>query len=265
MHDWGEGMKFKWVTCLLLVVVLLTYPVFAHSGRTDANGGHYDTSTGEYHYHHGYPPHQHYDMNGDGIVDCPYEFDDQTGVNSGASSSGEKQKTNTAAVSVPENSEKDKGGSSWLKIMLSILAYPAGFCAFAFVISLPGIIQDRKKYKIEKALYTSQYSGKRMEQLVSIPYGASIGTDGLPQSTVAGGKWGLEYTFYVTKSGHAYHRKCGCSGAQQPVNAYDLKRYSMYGRYKGFKPCGRCKPVVPDLGWVDQYKEIERIRKKYKI
>ena len=41
----------------------------AHSGGTDSNGGHYDRSTGEYHYHHGYPAHQH--INGV----CPYEDD----------------------------------------------------------------------------------------------------------------------------------------------------------------------------------------------
>ena len=26
--------------------------LFAHSGRTDSKGGHYDTKTGEYHFHH---------------------------------------------------------------------------------------------------------------------------------------------------------------------------------------------------------------------
>lgn len=41
--------------------------VFAHSGRTDSSGGHYNHSTGEYHYHHGYPAHQH-----TGGA-CPYE------------------------------------------------------------------------------------------------------------------------------------------------------------------------------------------------
>lgn len=57
--------------------------VFAHSGRTDANGGHYNRSTGEYHYHHGYSAHSHYDMDGDGYLDCPYAFDDKTNHGSG--------------------------------------------------------------------------------------------------------------------------------------------------------------------------------------
>lgn len=52
---------------VFICLVLCSFPVFAHSGRTDANGGHYDRSTGEYHYHHGYSAHQH-----PGGV-CPYE------------------------------------------------------------------------------------------------------------------------------------------------------------------------------------------------
>lgn len=66
----------------LFLLLLLCFPAVsaAHPGRTDADGGHYDRSTGEYHYHHGYPAHQHTD----GI--CPYDYDDQTGSNSGSSS-----------------------------------------------------------------------------------------------------------------------------------------------------------------------------------
>lgn len=66
------------ISCLLLAFTCAS----AHSGRTDAAGGHWDSSAGEYHYHHGYPAHQHTG----GI--CPYDYDDQTGANSGAPSSG---------------------------------------------------------------------------------------------------------------------------------------------------------------------------------
>ena len=52
---------------IIFIVLLINIPiVYGHSGRTDANGGHYNRSTGEYHYHHGYPAHQHYN----GV--CPY-------------------------------------------------------------------------------------------------------------------------------------------------------------------------------------------------
>ena len=51
----------------LLIIVIVFIPTDAHSGGTDANGGHWDHSTGEYHYHHGKPAHQHTN----GI--CPYD------------------------------------------------------------------------------------------------------------------------------------------------------------------------------------------------
>lgn len=53
------------------IVALSLIPAFAHSGRTDSKGGHYDRSTGKYHYHHGYSAHQH----PNGV--CPYEDDEE--------------------------------------------------------------------------------------------------------------------------------------------------------------------------------------------
>ena len=39
-------------TCIILICACPLYDtVNAHSGRTDANGGHYNRKTGEYHYH----------------------------------------------------------------------------------------------------------------------------------------------------------------------------------------------------------------------
>lgn len=67
------------VTALMLACLLLCTVAFAHGGSTDSKGGHTDRSTGEYHYHHGYPAHDHEN----GV--CPYDFDDKTGQNSGTS------------------------------------------------------------------------------------------------------------------------------------------------------------------------------------
>jgi hypothetical protein len=52
---------------------------FAHSGRTDGKGGHHDNINGGYHYHHGYPAHDH--PNGT----CPYK--------EGLRENGQKQTT----------------------------------------------------------------------------------------------------------------------------------------------------------------------------
>lgn len=87
---------------IILSLLLLTVPsASAHPGRTDSSGGHTDRSTGEYHYHHGYEEHQHYDMNGDGIKDCPYDFKDKTGSSSGSSSSSSGKSKATTSTSPP--------------------------------------------------------------------------------------------------------------------------------------------------------------------
>lgn len=64
----------KLLSLILCAVAIFSIPiiVFAHPGRTDEYGGHYNWKTGEYHYHHGYPAHQHIDGY------CPYDYDDQT-------------------------------------------------------------------------------------------------------------------------------------------------------------------------------------------
>lgn len=58
----------KKIVLLFVLFISIVSISFAHSGRTDSSGGHYNRSTGEYHYHHGYSSHQH---NADGS--CPYE------------------------------------------------------------------------------------------------------------------------------------------------------------------------------------------------
>lgn len=86
--------------CMALAV---TGSAFAHPGRTDSQGGHTDRSTGEYHYHHGYPAHQHEDRDGNGIKEyCPYNFNDKTGANSGTSSSRTTVTPATTPASVPK-------------------------------------------------------------------------------------------------------------------------------------------------------------------
>ena len=69
---------------MLLCVALLTTVASAHSGRTDSNGGHYDRSTGSYHYHHGYSAHQH----PNGV--CPYANNQRTNNSNSSVTSADK-------------------------------------------------------------------------------------------------------------------------------------------------------------------------------
>lgn len=97
-------MKAKRLALVLfafaILIPFLTLSANAHPGRTDSDGGHTDQSTGEYHYHHGYEAHSHYDIDGDGIIDCPYDFDDQThesGKKSGSEITTQASKSNDGA------------------------------------------------------------------------------------------------------------------------------------------------------------------------
>lgn len=69
-------MKKKIIAVLMMMSLLFAPASYAHSGRTDAYGGHHDyknvSGLGDYHYHHGYGPHLH-----PGGV-CPYESGSST-------------------------------------------------------------------------------------------------------------------------------------------------------------------------------------------
>ena len=87
----------------IIILHSVTFEVKAHPGRTDSSGGHTNRSTGEYHYHHGYSAHDHYDMDGDGIIDCPYDFVDKTDHSSRSSN----RTTPTIKPTEPDVVEED--------------------------------------------------------------------------------------------------------------------------------------------------------------
>lgn len=93
----------KYACAIVLVILLFTITISAHSGKTDSYGGHYDNSSGEYHYHHGYPAHDHYDMDGDGDIDCPYDFKDNTSHSNSSKNNNKSETNKPEANSKPSN------------------------------------------------------------------------------------------------------------------------------------------------------------------
>ena len=91
-----------------LLLFLFPAASLAHSGRTDSSGGHYDRSTGEYHYHHGYPAHQH-----PGGV-CPYSSASPSGSSGSSGSSSSSGNSNiSSSISYYDKGYEDgfKAGS----------------------------------------------------------------------------------------------------------------------------------------------------------
>lgn len=152
------------VKLLIALAICLQLPVIAlaHPGRTDSSGGHTDHDSGEYHYHHGYPAHGHYDMDGDGTVDCPYKFDDKTGSSSNETKSFHdeleeeleklrKEKQNSTQLSASENTPASGKTTKtfWDKIPenLLVIMIPIGFYS---IFLIPGLISMAYKKLFKK-------------------------------------------------------------------------------------------------------------------
>ena len=326
-------MKLKYLI-LLLVCFLLPVTASAHPGGTDANGGHTDRETGDYHYHHGYEAHYH-----TGGV-CPFAFDDQTGSNSGEPSqssdsvpkeapdvewveiangwwhnpdldqwrdpegniyteleyyeafgytyhedigiwtgpdgiinedgifqsydeiaaeieAGEPEhgdlETEEQAISSDLPSQETPPVLEWIAIALPVfffLVYPV-FCIVKMIVDHFIEKKAQKKAFAEKqAHYQSLYGGKTKDEVArmcGMPDMVSLGEDGLP----------MELTFFVSKSGKAFHRSASCNMyATIPCHALHLGERI---------PCSRCRPVRPDLSWYDAYRTALYNIKTYQV
>lgn len=128
--------------CLCLSVV-----VSAHPGSTHPDGGHFNRSTGEYHYHHGYPAHEHSDMDGDGNLDCPYLFDDKTNSlgNEIESPSNKTETSSNKTESSKDDTEPVKNGNSKNKKDYTLLLTFISCIAIYGLPMLASVIQQRLK------------------------------------------------------------------------------------------------------------------------
>lgn len=140
--------------------------MYAHPGRTDSRGGHYNRSTGEYHYHHGYPAHQH----PDGV--CPYDFDDRTGHSSGSSNKisrdqepdlnsqlkNAQAKLNTVTMQLNSANEDLKKTQRYLGYAIAIFS-ALGIPAVWFLYHS---IKDNKKHASD--LQALQETNKRLQE-----------------------------------------------------------------------------------------------------
>ncbi len=145
-------IKSKLTISIILVSFFLsifTINSFAHSGRTDASGGHRDNKNrsglGSYHYHHGYGPHLH--PNGE----CPY---------------APKQETQTLKEEIPEPTIKEV---SYLKITSDDITLEVG-----------------KTYSLSVTLLPEDATDKLVTWSSSDPETASVNNSGVVTAKKAG-------------------------------------------------------------------------------
>lgn len=159
--------RFLFVLLAAFIATLFIITSFAHGGRTDSQGGHFDRDTGDYHYHHGYPAHDHYDMDGDGDKDCPYGDYDNTKNNQGGVAKIEKDKTehNKEAAATTKKEAPDKDASNTFDIgeFLGIILSSAfiSFMITPFIVVLITSIFKKRLNSISektgKGIYVAVY------------------------------------------------------------------------------------------------------------
>lgn len=119
--------KIKIILLVLLMVLTMSSLLYAHQGRTDSNGGHYNRNTGEYHYHHGYPAHQH----PNGI--CPYNTNhNNTNItkNNDYDNTTSSNQSDTSSKNITDSSDKY---SIEEFIAYSIMALVFGFPTYVVI------------------------------------------------------------------------------------------------------------------------------------
>lgn len=246
---------------LFSIFVLSCSLAFAHPGDTDANGGHYDRSTGEYHYHHGYSAHQHTN----GV--CPYDFDDKTGQNSGTPST--KKHTTAPRVTSTPRPSSTKSKSSFIKNLFSNpFTYIIGgiiisFCVISITASMEKKERERKEelariaFEKEKQELRVFYSSHTLREVCSIPDNIVIRKElyyrhetfvPYERDIPDGCTYGASIDVYL--STNCYHKKtCYHVRHRHAENAYIIPR-------NYFSACGLCKPPpLPSMTW---YKSLHQ-------
>ena len=296
-------MRFRTLVTMLLTVTTFISISHAHPGRTDSKGGHYNRSTGEYHYHHGYSAHQH--TNGE----CPYDFDDRTGWNSGSSSSG-SGKPQTVTTIKPVSSEAEpsvsKGDPINIWVILRILFWgavctignwdtrrkrkpPTLLSSEPLPLNEPDAAAKEAEFQARRLAQEQHLKEMRHRQELrreeerrqqeqqyeearafALNYYAGKTTKecaGMPDRFEMGTDR-LPREIGSARWGSTFTFYTSPSG-----RSYHCKRgcssaklpIHAYHCAKSKNPCKRCNPVLPDMSWYDRYWVVVEDKKKFGI
>lgn len=279
--------KWKWIA-LVLAATLCIGSASAHPGRTDANGGHYNHSTGEYHYHHGYPAHQHID----GV--CPYDYDDRTGWNSGSSGQekglyyldGTPVERKNETKPEPEPKKSQTGGliAFWAAVfiffvwpMLSAIAEGISWYREKRNQKTPPampelkpakpkpvqppmrtISKEEREHMIQADAYREMCGGRSIREMAEVPENVYFDTFDRP-NTLNRDPPNDPFFVYVTKNGASYHlRTCRLAKTASPMNICQAMA-------EGKQPCKLCRPMEKLPDFAVRYRELKRIQREYGV
>ena len=229
---------------LIVLIIILTSSsviVFAHPGSLDSNGGHYNRTRGEYHYHDGL-------NTGSGSS----KIDKNTEYNNNAINTYQ----NNAIRDTDNTSSTDAISRDFSFVFWSGLIV---FIAIKYILYKINILKEKKKLKQEfennRQKYYELYANKNPLSLCNCPAGSFI-KNGLP-ATEGNSAYGL-YTVYTAYNATVYHINPKCNNS--------IKSEGNIATSKSLRPCKKCvKKSMPDCRWFFEYKKIIAIKRKYDI
>ena len=235
----------KRLCVFILVFCLGSSFALAHPGRTDSNGGHWDRSTGEYHYHDGSSAGKNRESNS-------YSYTYSTPLPWQEIERYSSYSTQTEKPVAVKKAKTDDLGS--IIEFIVCVVFLGGFVA----IKVYTWVDDRKVSKeiearreeqrqlqeIEDNRLRAFYQSHSLRDLSNMPKNTEIGNDGLPK-IIGSVKWGAYYTRYSSSKGTRFHSS-ECRHGILPYHVLHCK---------GKSPCSVCNPEpIPDLSWYDLYK-----------
>ncbi len=294
--------KRQWIA-LGMAALLCLGSASAHSGRTDANGGHHVTATGEYHYHHGYPAHQH-----PGGV-CPYTTNRQDSqsytTDSAADESDRKDTPSTTYTRPSQPSSSSKADETrkleaekrqfWKNVLLCVLGFV--FIVWPFLAIAGDMLRRRQKRNAlppkrsdTPALPPQAPAPKpqpiqpvcrtiskteidrmiRADAYREMCGGRSIWEmAGVPDG-VYFDQWGLPHTSEATPEEDPFFVYVTPSGESYHLRTCRLAKTASpvnicRAIQDGKKPCKLCKPMGELPRFVTRYQELTRIQKDYGV
>ena len=267
------SLKRKTLCAAMLSVLFMaiSFTAWGHPGRTDSSGGHYDRSTGEYHYHHGYPAHQH-----PGGV-CPYDFDDKAESTSslGTKSASDKIKyvmlfspsylivfvtgavisaiicvkivssSNKSAYDslVKENADLKSANKQLESDYKNILASRDELNSqYKSSINQSAELNNKLHHYVEQVdslLHIDDTSGimtyDEILAAAKVPDGVGFDGNDLPHY-YRDAAVESRMTVYISPNGKKYHRTFGCSGAYESIHLFTAASSRI--------PCSKCIPFA---------------------
>lgn len=262
----------KFFLFFLISIFLFDFVISAHPGKTDENGGHWDRSSGEYHFHSG-------EYKGKGSSGAtkhseyipftpPYDPPTENPYRNNNTDNNKLQLENIGIIKHIISAIKFIVIFLFLLFLACIIIMKIFHDIYESIIeplspkcylnSLKRNLDELQLLKKRRNIYIEEIDTKYSQ--LKIPEQFEIGDDKLPKEKNCN-NWGSLFTVYQSYSGNKLHVVQGCSNAFRELHIYNYYQYRNVISQLVCKKCGK-NYSLPDLKWYENYLEYEKEIKK---